>query len=320
MLSPLDTADLEQFVAALRKDYKKLSVRFRSVAHSVQCDCRGVTLRLHVPAVNQGKAKVSEVINALLDYMTTFALSRAELNAVAAEYGKIADEEYRIKRERLQRQAIDLFIKANRATNRNGEAGELLLYLLTEWILEAPQLIAKLALKTDRNAPVLGPDGIHIGYSKKKDSLVLYLGESKLIADVGQAITHAAKSIKTLQVIEEAIRFQTIRLFGCYRTILEYALVEVGAFELSRQILDVELFLEIGASSKTMVSFISLGLSRAVAIKLNGARSELDPELDRKEALEWLRSQSSQLASFGLSDLQIAEVMEMLRGSDNRND
>ena len=93
MLSPPNNLDLEQFVAALRKDYNKLSVRFRSVAHSVQCDCRGVTLRLHVPAVNQGKAKVSEVISALLDYMTTFALSRAELNAVAAEYGKIPDEE-----------------------------------------------------------------------------------------------------------------------------------------------------------------------------------------------------------------------------------
>jgi len=128
--------------------------------------------------------------------MTTFALSRTEQNAVAADYGRISEEEYRIKRERLQREAIDLFIKANRATNRNGEAGELLLHLLTEWILEAPQLIAKLALKTDRNAPVLGSDGVHVGYSTRHDSLILYLGEAKLVANASQAISRAAKSIQ----------------------------------------------------------------------------------------------------------------------------
>jgi hypothetical protein len=119
----------------------------------------------------------------------------------------------------------------------------------------------------------------------------------------------------TLQVIEEAVRFQTIRLFGCYNAILEFALSEVGATELTKQIPDVALFLEIGASNQTMVSLISLGLSRTVSIKLNGSRSEFDPELNLEEALEWLRAQSDNLESLGLSELQTSEVKEILSNS-----
>lgn len=96
---------------------------------------------------------------------------------------------------------------------------------------------------------------------------------------------------------------------------MEFALSESGAAELSKQIPDVALFLEIGASNQTMVSLISLGLSRAVAIKLNGSRSEFDPELNLEEALEWLREQSGNLESLGLSELQISEVNEILSNS-----
>lgn len=116
----------------------------------------------------------------------------------------------------------------------------------------------------------------------------------------------------TLETIEEAIRFQTIRLFGCYRTILEHALRENGKAAAIKQMSNVELFLEIGASTKTIVSLISLGISRSVAIKLDGARSELDPPLDREEAMSWLRENSDNLLSLGLSELQIAEVRRII--------
>jgi hypothetical protein len=117
----------------------------------------------------------------------------------------------------------------------------------------------------------------------------------------------------TLEVIEDAIRFQTIRLFGCYKTLLEHALSETDADYRVKQIPDVELFLEIGASNKTTVSFISLGLSRALAIRLTGARPESEPELDVGDALHWLRAQSNNWGSLGLSPLQIEEVRELLR-------
>ena len=130
-------------------------------------------------------------------------------------------------------------------------------------------------------------------------------------------ITDTRKIIRnTLEVIEDAIRFQTIRLFGCYKALLQHALSETDAAERIKQIPDVELFLEIGASNKTTVSLITLGLSRALAIRLTGIRLELEPELDVEEALQWLRTQSHDLVSSGLSPLQINEVREFLRRTD----
>jgi hypothetical protein len=191
-----DQVDVERIVAALRRDYSHLAARIRALTHSVKCECDGVTLRLHFPAIRQGQATLTELINVLLDYLTTFALPRTQTSRLEAEYGTIKAEDYRLQCERLQREAINLFKRAQEITNRSGEAGELLLYLLTEWILEAPQILAKMSLKTSRNMPVHGADGLHIGYSAQKGQLYLYWGEAKLYTDVGKAIDQAVKSIK----------------------------------------------------------------------------------------------------------------------------
>jgi hypothetical protein len=204
MLEVAEQIDLEQFVSALRRDHSKLSIRIRELTHSVKCECNGVTLRLHFPAINQGKAAIWELINAILDYMTPFALHRSQIEELKKDYGKISPEEYRIKCERLQREATSLYIRAQKATNKNGEAGELLLFLLTEWILKAPQLLAKLPLKTNRDVPVHGTDGIHVGYLPEKKTLCTYWGESKLYGDVNTAIAKAVESIEKALKSENA--------------------------------------------------------------------------------------------------------------------
>jgi Cap4 SAVED domain len=196
MLETVSEIDLERFVAGLRRDYSKLSARVRELTHSVDCDCKGVALRLHFPTINQGKAAIWELVNAILDYMTPFALHRSQVEELEREYGRIPADEYRKKCERQQREAISLFIRAQKATNKNGEAGELLLFLLTEWILKAPQLLAKLPLKTNRDMPVHGTDGIHVGYLPGKNTLCTYWGESKLYGDVNKAIATAVESIE----------------------------------------------------------------------------------------------------------------------------
>jgi hypothetical protein len=64
------------------------------------------------------------------------------------------------------------------------------------------------------------------------------------------------------------------------------------------------LYLEIGASDKTMISFISLGLSRVTAMKLNEMSARKD--LDAASAIQWLRTRP--LEALGLSPLLLAEV------------
>lgn len=108
----------------------------------------------------------------------------------------------------------------------------------------------------------------------------------------------------TLDTIESQIRFQAVRLMGCYTTLLTYALQRNGREELVSRIPSVALYLELGASDRTMISFISLGLSRVAAMKLNEFSAQKN--LTAAEAKEWLKTRP--LEQFGLSALLLEEV------------
>jgi hypothetical protein len=90
----------------------------------------------------------------------------------------------------LQAEALELFA----TLDRSGEAGELLLYLLNEIVLEAPQLLCKMSLKTHANMHVHGADGIH-GRVLPDGKLALYWGESKLHASPMNAIRSCFESL-----------------------------------------------------------------------------------------------------------------------------
>lgn len=124
-----------------------------------------------------------------------------------------------------------------------------------------------------------------------------------------QISRNASKPVRTtirstLDLIEGDIRFQAVRLFGCYNALLVYALDSAGLVDLVSSIPSLPLYLEIGASDKTMISFISLGLSRVTAMKLNEMSARKD--LDTAAALQWLRTRP--LETLGLSPLLLAEV------------
>lgn len=124
-----------------------------------------------------------------------------------------------------------------------------------------------------------------------------------------QISRNASKPVRTtirstLDLIEGDIRFQAVRLFGCYSALLVYALDNAGLVDLVSSIPSLPLYLEIGASDKTMISFISLGLSRVTAMKLNEMSARKD--LDTAAALQWLRTRP--LETLGLSPLLLAEV------------
>lgn len=206
------SSDLDTVLAALNRDYSKLGPRIRELKHEVTCECAGVTLRLHFPAFRQGKTTIHELVELAWLHLTPFALTRKEIDAVRALQSTLSFDDFLIKTTQLNDAAAKLFIKAHKATNRNGEAGELLLYLLTEWVLGAPQFIAKMTLKTNSQMPVHGADGVHVRYCSETARLFLYWGESKMYGDVGAAITAAAKSIaKSLEPDELAHELQLVQ-------------------------------------------------------------------------------------------------------------
>lgn len=218
------SVNLDTVLAALRRDYAKLAPRIRELQHEVTCESAGVNLRLHFPAFRQAKATVDELTEIAWQHLTPFALTRREIDEVRALEGVIPFDDLMLKITQLNATATKLFIKANKATNRNGEAGELLLFLLTEWILGAPQIIAKMTLKTNPQMPVHGADGVHVKYCPDTERLFIYWGEAKMYADVGAAITSAATSIAKslepdalgheLQLVQRNIDFASLGIEG----------------------------------------------------------------------------------------------------------
>lgn len=190
-----DQENLDDFLAVLRGEYAPLKARIHNVEHSETCECSGVTIRVHYPALRDGIPTVEWLIEVISFYLTGFCLPRSQISKLDNLYKQISAPEFRLKSAQLEQEAINLFKKAQKATNRNGEAGELLLYLLTEWILEAPQILAKMGLKTNKQMPVYGADGVHIKFRSDDNKLVMYWGESKLYSDVDQAISKAVLSI-----------------------------------------------------------------------------------------------------------------------------
>ncbi|MDQ8730680.1 DEAD/DEAH box helicase [Bradyrhizobium sp. LHD-71] len=78
-----------------------------------------------------------------------------------------------------------------------------------------------------------------------------------------------ATSIRgTLDLVETELRFNYVRTFGCYSAVLAEALRAAGLADLLRSLPSIPLYLEVGASDKTMISLISLGLSRLAAKRL----------------------------------------------------
>lgn len=193
---PFQQRKLEEALAAFQRDYSILLPRIRTLTHTVKCDLKKVTLRLHFPALRQGNATVSELVDGIYQFIVPFCLPRSDIQKIRDQYGSIPVDEFMLKTSKLEQQAVGLFKRAHRLTNRNGEAGELLLYILTEWLLKAPQLLAKMSLKTNPEMPIHGSDGVHVRYCSDQSKLFLYWGESKLYSDIGDAINSATKSIE----------------------------------------------------------------------------------------------------------------------------
>lgn len=82
--------------------------------------------------------------------------------------------------------------------------------------------------------------------------------EEKLVGSVAR---------KIMEQVDTKLRFHYVKYLGCYLDILNFALEEEG-LEGDAEIPPIPLFLELGASAKTMVSAMELGMSRIAAMEV----------------------------------------------------
>lgn len=195
MDTPASGIDIGAFVDSLVNDHKELGVRLRTVTHSVQSSNGSVGIHAHYLPFRQGVAEVDEFVDYLYMKLVGFCLHRKSIEQQQALWKDLPANKIQERANGLQLRAKRLFKTAQEKTNRNGEFGELIIYILIEAILGAPQFVAKMSLKTNTQMPVHGSDGIHLKWDEHKKRIVLYWGESKCHKTVNGAIDDAISSI-----------------------------------------------------------------------------------------------------------------------------
>lgn len=188
--------ELSKKIAQLLGDFSHLEHRIQHISFDTTNCGERINVRCSYPSFRDGEPTIRELIETVHDHIIAYCLPRSQiLNAqkdtTSADYVKAS----RIWAA-LSSKANELFIKAQQGSTRSGEAGEIILYILTEWILQAPQIVSKMYLKTNNNMPVHGTDGIHARFDAKDQTLYLYWGESKAHKTLASALDDALKSIQ----------------------------------------------------------------------------------------------------------------------------
>jgi hypothetical protein len=188
--------DLGQQLSALLGDFTKLAPRIKHMTFNTSACGDRIDVRCSYISFRDGHQTFDDFIDTLVHHIIPFCLPRAEIREAQVELSK-GDH---ISAGRIMTQLSDkaraLFIKAKKGSHRSGEAGEIVLYMLSEWLLEAPQIVSKMYLKTNNQMPVYGTDGIHAKYDNKTKRLHLYWGESKAHVKITTALSDALDSVK----------------------------------------------------------------------------------------------------------------------------
>lgn len=130
---------------------------------------------------------IAPLARMLVNHIVDFCIPRSRIKEARQRLDDTGSTDQLVA---LQREARELFT----SLSNSGEGGELLLAVLLERLLEAPQLLCKMSLKTSSEMHVHGTDGIH-AKALGDGRLALYWGESKLHDSVHSAITSAFESI-----------------------------------------------------------------------------------------------------------------------------
>lgn len=131
-----------------------------------------------------GEPKFDVLARVLAQHVVRYSLSVSTRDRMLKHIGDPNEGDLAFK-------ARDYFRKIENA----GEVGELLLFFLLEAAFSAPQVVCKMELKTNSNDEVKGADGIHVRWDVDHNHLDVFLGESKLYGDVGEALTSVFDSI-----------------------------------------------------------------------------------------------------------------------------
>ncbi len=181
-------AELHAMLSASKANYDAC---ISHVDHAHTCTGVRATTRLHHLRFDpDGQPKVDALAKCLAEHIMeyTVAARNRPVLRTTQEMAAFHNAARRLFRSNAM---------ARGAVDRSGEAGEMLLYFLLEAVLQAPQVVAKVELKTSPAMEVHGSDGIHMRWDSVDQVVDVFFGESKLYTNVGDALASAFASIET---------------------------------------------------------------------------------------------------------------------------
>lgn len=178
---------LDEMLSASRTNYDAC---LSAIEHGESCTGVRVTTRLHhLRFDGNGQPKVEALVQCLANHVIDYAIASRNRPALltAQEAAKFTQE---------ARKLFRVVAAPDGTAELAGEAGELLLYFLLETVIGAPQVVAKIELKTNPALEINGSDGIHMRWNAEDELVDIYFGECKMYTSVSSALTSAFSSIE----------------------------------------------------------------------------------------------------------------------------
>ena len=180
--------DIKSALAALQNPCDLDSILICAVPHDQPTEGPGPRTGLLHLRFREDLPLVDDLARVLFEQCVYYALPRRKRLELQEQVANDISKAIRITT--LVR---DVFIEFNvRHPARASELGEVLAYCIAQRHLSAPQVAAKMALKTASNMPVHGLDGVHASF--ENGALTVYFLEAKL---AGTARTGAARYAKS---------------------------------------------------------------------------------------------------------------------------
>lgn len=194
----------------LTGDPEALDVHLTLVERDVSIEGHTIKIHCHCLTVDgNGRVRPNRLAEFMRNSVVDYAIPRSQVTAAKARDLKYNSTEATTALvERAKRSFTDLA--------KTGEGGEMLLFLLAERFLKLPQVLCKMALKTDTRMHYHGADGVYAGVTAE-GMLKLYWGESKVYKNVGRAISDCLASLAPFLVEpdhEDAEREQDLLLLS----------------------------------------------------------------------------------------------------------
>ncbi|TBC65034.1 MULTISPECIES: HamA C-terminal domain-containing protein [Rhizobium] len=147
------------------------------------------TALLH-PRFNEDLPKISDLAEFLWKQCFYYALPRRKQKKFREALAN--DPSMALEVARKVQAAFMDFSQKN--PSRSSEVGEVIAYMLVQHLLKAPQVAAKMALKTSANMPVHGLDGIHARF--EDGAMTIFFLEAKLTRNANAGAKAYAESAK----------------------------------------------------------------------------------------------------------------------------